>query len=63
VKTLTLKVLSLFMADVEEIIAFGDDMDFGDALGGLDVDSGDNDAMTFDGIGSTSRNCVDKTFR
>ena len=51
------------MADVDEMRPFGDDDDFGDVLGGLDVDNGDSDANTFDGIGSRSRNGVDKMFR
>jgi len=51
---LTLKVLSFLVAEVDDVIAFGDDDDFGDVLVGLDI--GDSDAITLAARGSNSRN-------
>ena len=63
----TLKLRSFFIADVDvdDEMAFGEDNDFGDVRGGLEPESGEIDARTFEGIGSRSRNVDDdvKTFR
>ncbi len=42
------------VAEVDDVIAFGDDDDFGDVLVGLDI--GESDAMTLAARGSNSRN-------